>query len=577
MSGRNDHKHRGYHGSTVFRRVAASSNRLIVVLVLGLLLLAAGYAGRRPYIHLRQDRLIKQARHYLANAEDQKALLCLQRALRVNPKDLDACRLMAGLTDAAHSPSALLWRRLVVELNPTSVDDRLALAVTAMTMRDYASATNALEGVSVDGKKTAGYHNVAGSLASTINRRAEAEAHFLEASRLEPTNPASQLNLAVVRLHQTNAPALIAARTTLKQLSAHPTFRCQALRELVMDALRYQQTNAALAMSKELLQETNSVFSDRLLRLQVLRVTQNPEFKTAVAAVQHEAESDPGKIYEMAMWQMVKTGPSNVVTWLKSLPAFDQAKQPVALLLAQCQTTLKDWRGLRTRIKEENWGEIEFIRHLYLARALREEDLPAASKSEWDLAMKIAVNRKQSLVMLLQQAAQWNWLSEAEEILWTIVNKYPSEKWAVSVLSQAFLASGRTGSLMVLYSQQAKASPADLLIKNNLAMMALLLGAQEFKPHELAREVYVKGATNSSFRATYAFSLYLQKKSPEALKIMEQLNPKELEDPSIAGYYGIILKSMGNRAKAKACLELAAKAQLLPEERKLFESAKAGM
>jgi tetratricopeptide (TPR) repeat protein len=551
--------------------------KVVVVLVLGLFLLAGGYAGRRAYIHVRQDRLIKQARNYLAKSQEKKALLCLQRALKANPKDLQACRLMAGLTDAARSPSALLWRSRVVELDPTSVEDRLALTVTAMMMRDYASATNALEGVSAAGKMTVGYHNIAGTLASTINQLAEAEAHFLEASRLDPTNPAPQLNLAVVRLRQTNEPALIAARTTLQQLRANPTFRCQALRELVVDAMRHQQTNQALAMTKELLQATNSVFSDRLLRLEVLGATQNPEFKPAVTAFQQEAASDPGKIYEMAMWQMAKTGPSNLVTWLKSLPDNTRTNQPVAMLVAQCYMTLKEWHNLQTSIEKLNWAEIEFIRHAFLARALRGQELTAAAKSEWDLAVKTGESHKQGLVMLLRQAAQWNWQSEAEEILWAIVKKYPSEKWAVRALSHALTAGGQTRPLMSLCSQQAKASPADLAIKNNLAMTALLLDAQELKPHDLAREVYDKAPTNSAFISTYAFSLYLQKKNAEALKIIEQLKPGELEDPSVAGYYGIILKATGNRAKAKASLELASKAQLLPEERKLFEAAKAGM
>ena len=107
-------------------------------------------------------------------------------------------------------------------------------------------------------------------------------------------------------------------------------------------------------------------------------------------------------------------------------------------------------------------------------------------------------------------------------------------------------------------------------------MTALLLDAQELKPHDLAREVYGKAPTNSNYASTYAFSLHLQEKDAEALKVIERLNQRELEAPSIAGYYGLILKAIGNGAKAKACLETAFKARLLPEERKLFEKAKAG-
>ena len=62
-----------------------------------------------------------------------------------------------------------------------------------------------------------------------------------------------------------------------------------------------------------------------------------------------------------------------------------------------------------------------------------------------------------------------------------------------------------------------------------------------------------------------------------ALAAMEKLSAKQLEDPSVAGYYGLILKANGNPAKAKTFLDLSAKANLLPEERKLMNAARAGV
>ena len=114
-------------------------------------------------------------------------------------------------------------------------------------------------------------------------------------------------------------------------------------------------------------------------------------------------------------------------------------------------------------------------------------------------------------------------------------------------------------------------------MKNNLAMTALLLDAQELKPYDLAREVYQKSPTNASYVSTYAFSLYLQGKNAEALKVMQTLKPQQLQNPSIAGYYGLILKATGDRARARTYLDWAAKAQLLPEEKKLFDQAKTGL
>ena len=551
---------------------------LLVVLVLGILALGGGYAGYRGYKSIRQAHLIKQAQHYLTKSDAKKALLCLQRVLRSNPRNVEACRLMAELSEAGRSPGALLWRSRVVELNPRSLDDRLALAQSAMMFRDYELATNALEGVDAAGKKTAAYYNIAGVVASTVGQFAQAEAHFLEAARLEPTNPAPQLNLAVVRLHSTNTSAMAEARTTLTRISSSSSaLRCQALRELVVDSMRSRQTNAALELSRNLVQQTNSIFSDRLLRLDVLKGSQNAEFKPALAAFQREAGTNTANIYELSVWQMTRIGPAETLAWLRSLPRNMQTNQPVALLAAECYTMLRDWRGLQNSLKQQDWAELGFVRHAFQTRALRGQDLPDAAKAEWDMALKTANGQKASLVMLLRLAAQWGWQSDAEELLWTIVNQYPGEQWAFRALAQALFAGGRTRPLMMLYSQQVKRSPSDLGARNNLAMTALLLDAQELKPHELAREVYGKAPTNAAYVSTYAFSLHLQKKDAEALKVIEQLKPQELQNPSIAGYYGLILKATGNGAKAKTCFEWASKAKLLPEEHKLFDRAKAGM
>jgi len=466
----------------------------------------------------------------------------------------------------------------VVELNPRSLDDRLALAQTAMMFHDYMVATNALEGVDQAGRKTAAYHNIVGAVAAAANQSADAEAQFLEAARLEPTNPVPQLNLAVVRLHSTNEPARAEARATLTRISSSsPALRCQALRELVVDAIGSRKTNAALALSRDLVEQTNSAFSDRLLRLDVLKESQNAEFQPALAAFQREAGTNTAKIYELSMWQMARIGPAETLAWLRSLPKNTQTNQPVALLAAECYAMLRDWRGLQVSLEQQNWAELEFVRHAFQTRALRGQDLSAAAKAEWEQALKAANGQKGSLIMLLRLAAQWNWQSEGEDLLWTIVNQYPGEKWAFGALNQALFVDGRTRSLMMLYSQALKRSPSDLAMKNNLAMTALLLDAQELKPHELAREVYEKIPTNAAYVSTYAVSLHMQKKDAEALKVIERLKPQELKNPSIAGYYGLILKATGNGAKAKTYLELASKARLLPEEKKLFDRAAGGM
>src|SRR6185369_4282798 len=186
-----------------------------------------------------------------------------------------------------------------------------------------------------------------------------------------------------------------------------------------------------------------------------------------------------------------------------------------------------------------------------------------------------AKNRKEALLMLYRLATAWNWARQKEELLWALVRNYPTEKWAAVSLSKTFLVEGRTRSLMALYSQQVNANRLDLSARNNLAMTALLLGAWELRPHDLAREVYRRAHANPAYASTYAFSLHIQKKDDSALKVLEKLTLQQLEDPAVAGYYGVVLRATGKVERAQKYLGLAANAGLLPEERKLIEEATA--
>jgi tetratricopeptide (TPR) repeat protein len=532
--------------------------------------LLAAYAGYRGYQVWEPSRMLSLARGFIAQGDGKNAILSVREALNSNPRNVEACRLMAELSEAAGSPAVLLWRSRVVELAPGSTDDRLALARAAMSAGDLICATNALAGVSEAGRTTPGFHDIAGGLAAMMGRQEKAEAHFLEASRLQPANPAAQLNLAVLRLHSTNDLALKEARTALRHLQSEPSVRCQAIRELVGDAARFHRTNDALVLSKELAQQTNSLFLDRLLRLDILRMAKAPEFRPALEAFQREAATNAVKTASLAGWEISKLGPADGLVWLQSLPPGFRTNQAVAMLIAECHSLLEHWRDLQAFLQRQNWGDWELIRHAYLARAMRGQDLTSSAKTEWEQALKIASARQGRLVMLLRVAEEWNWLKEGEDLLWTIVNRYPGERWAIRALTQALYVGGRTRSLMSLFDQQAKVHPSDLGIKNNLATAALLLDAREFNPHELAREVFAQAPTNSSFASTYAYSLLIQKKPADALRVMEQLSPAELEKPSICGYYGVILQASGHREKAGRYLDLALKSTLLPEERKLF-------
>ena len=67
----------------------------------------------------------------------------------------------------------------------------------------------------------------------------------------------------------------------------------------------------------------------------------------------------------------------------------------------------------------------------------------------------------------------------------------------------------------------------------------------------------------------------MQGKTNEAIKTSQQLTPQQLEEPSVAAYYGVLLMGAGDKTNALHYLQKADTAKMLPEEKALVARAKA--
>ncbi len=534
--------------------------------------LLVGYAGYLSYSKAKETRLMGMARGFAAQSDTRNTVLSLSKVLRIDPHNVEAVRLMGDMAEANHQGDVLAWRKRAVQLAPHSQTDLIALASAALTVHDFALATNALGQVTPAYQNTALYQNAAGALAIAERDPIMAEKYFRQASSLDPENMVPQLNYAVLRLHSTNLVSVAEARVALTKIAdgTNQAFRSQALRELTGDAFIHGQLNAAQRLAQRLLAETNSVFADRILQLQILQRIGGADFASALKASQAAAANVPGQIFTLAHWEIKNVSPAETLDWLKNFPPAQQTNQPVAMLAAECRVLTGDWAGLDKTLKHQYWGKLDFIRHAFAARAASGLQLSDGKDAEWGKTLETAGTGMDNLTALFSLARQWNWPNQEEQLLWIIVRHYPNEKWAAQALAESLMSGGNTQSLMQLCSLQLSHNPTNIQTMNNLAMTALLLNAQEKNPYHLAQEVYQAQPTNISCASTYAFALYLQHKSPAALKVFEQFNRQQLEDPSIAGYYGIVLQATGHAAQAPKYLKIASQSHLLPEEKKLF-------
>ena len=134
---------------------------------------------------------------------------------------------------------------------------------------------------------------------------------------------------------------------------------------------------------------------------------------------------------------------------------------------------------------------------------------------------------------------------------------------------------GDTEQMRTIAKMRMNADPRSVEARNNFVFLSLLKHSTESGLHDIADALYQDAPESPGVVATYAFSLHLRGKLPEALAAMRKLPPDQLREPTVARYYGIFLTAAGRRAEAVEYHALGEKGLLLSEEKALIGMVKA--
>ena len=547
----------------------------ISLMVFGILLLAGLglWFGRPAYRNWKQTRFLKQAHAYLAKSDYPNASLCARKILIVNPANVEACRIMARLAETFHSPQLINWRQRILELQPNVLTNHLDLAKAAFVQGNLPLARKALQGVDEKDQKTAAYQELAGLLAAAANQIRAGEEHLAEALRLDPENKRLQLNLAVLQLQSHDQSTANAARESLEKLTTDEQFRLDALRTLMVAAMRTNDLRSALALSDRLIADPKAAFSDCLSHLALLKKSSTNEGAAYLAKLQKEAVDKPQNIASLVGWMIGQDNAEQARQWVTHLPPKVQEEMPVVMATVDIYQAQKDWKALNALLQKKKWDGLEFARLALLARVAAAENHDLSRHANWRSAIREAGERLKPMTMLVKMAAAWRWGDEEEELLWLILQRFPTEHWTLQALERRYLAIGSTMGLNKVYSTMLEYNSKDVLAMNNYAATSLLLNLNEERARELAKAAYEQRPDQAVPASTYAFALHLQGRTKEGIQVLEKLPPKQLETPNIAAYYGVLLAAAGETNQARKYLQIASHAHLLPEEKSLVAQA----
>ena len=539
-------------------------------------MIAAIWGGHDLYVRWQEKRLVRRAMFDIEHGNERDASLAARSILEMKPSSARAARIMAQLAERGGERSALDWRRKVVQLDPHSVDDALALVRCAVQFSDIPTAELTLGAVDENSRNTASYHEASALVAQIKHQDEKAEAEWNEALRLRPDDKSFQLQLGMLRLRANEPKRRAAGEATLTALRSDLAERSAATRALINTGVRRKEDPRKLMeLARELQAYPEATWNDRFVYLDFLHGLQDPQFSAYLTELEKTAPNKASSLAALLSWMAMNNLSLLALDYSKSLPAESLRNWPVPLALADAYVRLRDWQNLEAGTAKANWGRFEFLRHAYLVRALREQDKPAAAEHEWSAAVKDATS-SESLVLLIQPVSEWGWENETTDLLWALSKRPEKQKDAFVALYQHYAKTMDTQGLYRVLVRLSELDSTNLNIQNNLAQVSLLLNANPEKARRSAADVYHKSPTNPAYMTTYAYSLLTQGNAKEALRIMSSLSKEQLSDPTIGAYYGICLAVNGDQ-KARTYLDFGKQANLLPEEKALIDKAYASL
>jgi len=545
---------------------------LFGILLSLIFLIAAIWGGHDLYVRWQEKRLVRRATFDIEHGNERDASLAARSILEMKPSSAAAARIIAQLGERVGERSALDWRRKVVQLDSHSVDDALALVRCAVQFSDIATAERALAAVDENARNSAPYHEASALAAQFKHQDEKAEAEWNEALRLSPDDKSFQLQLGVLRLRAHEPERRGAGEAMLTALRSDPVERSAATRALISaGVMRKEDPRKLMELARELQAYPEATWNDRFVYLDFLHGLQDPQFSAYLTELEKTAPGKASSLAALLSWMAKNNLSLLALDYSKSLPAESLRNWPVPLAIADAHVRLRDWQNLEALTVKANWGRFEFLRHAYLARALRAQDKLAAAEHEWNAAVKDATS-SESLVLLIQPVSEWGWENETTDLLWALSKHPERQKDAFVALYQHYAKTTDTQGLYRVLVRLSELDSTNLNVQNNLAQVSLLLNANPEEARRAAADVYHKSPKNPAYMTTYAYSLLTQGNAKEALRIMSSLSEEQLGDPTISAYYGICLAAARNE-RARAYLELAQKATLLPEEKSLIEKA----
>ena len=520
---------------------------------------------------------MERAAAFLAEGDFKRAIMNASSALDANPVEVGAIRIIAKALDAFESPTAANWLSRLDSLQPGDTETTVAWALASLRIGDVASAEQILRTMKADQQETARFHFAAAKIAMAKRDTAGAAKHWAEACRLKPDDEGCRLALATIRLGSKRADEYQSAVDILSEIGRKPPKSLEALRALLGDALQRQEWKRAAGLADALVADPGAGFDDKLRRLATLRAMKAGAASGYLIELRDGALAKPDELYLLLMWMTQHDLSLMVSDWARTFRPDVITTPPTCVAVADAYVRTFEWEKLRDFLDGRAWGDLDYLRRTFLARALDRLGEGALSAQEWKDALSAARSRedgRRRLERMAKAVLNWKWNQRAEEVMW-ILSSYPDcPRWVLDGLWGLCLERSDTVQLQKISGMLSQSDSKSVLFRDNYSFFSLLIRSEDGHPQREAERLFKENPGKANVAMTLALSLYQQGKIAEAVALTGSLPPADLGKPQLAFYHSSFLTATGETAKAEEFLPAAQKWKMFPEERALLDRAK---
>ncbi len=528
---------------------------------------------RKGWNRWQKSRLLDEATRHLEQNDLPAAEASAHKALALDSGSLVALRLLAETTERENRDETVAWRAQIAHLDP-GLDSELNLASAALRFGQLDVARDALARVAPSDREKAAYHVVAGWLSRAQGDHAEEERHFAAAVAKEPSNNVYQFNLSVLQIQSPDPEKNAAARNQLERLSKISQFRTEALRALLDNALRQNQTDAANELAQELQMSPQVTFADYLLCLDLYRKLNPKKFDALLAKVKPVAARNGHDLAQLLEWMNKNNLASDALKWSEKLSDRLTTQPPAATAIAESLVLTKNWSRLRRWTRSGSWGDDDYLRLAYQGYAAREARRGGAAAefdSLWTSAKEAAGANPEHQLALARLASKWNLPQEAEPLWLEVAKTSNARREALDALYAIYRVANDLPNLHLIAQRLHEISPEEVALSANAARFALLLDRNTAPGFALAREAYEKSPNDAAAAVTYAFALYGTGRTAEGVGILQKLAPDQLNDPHLAVYAALLYDDENQVELANKYIAIAKAGTIFPEEKQLLQ------